>query len=332
MLFLIMALLSCQPQSAEDTPVVSAIGRVIKLDDQLDAIIDSASFELLGTGYTWAEGPVWIESEQALLFSDVPNNTIFKWTEGNKVKPFLTPSGSTDFVEKASKEGANGLILDAAGRLILCQHGDRRVARLNASFKEPTAEFESLATAFEGKLFNSPNDIAMNKAGQFFFTDPPYGLEKEADRELNFQGVYRIDTTGAVVLLTDKLSRPNGIGLSPDESVLYVANSDPEKAIWMAYDLDSLGNIRHERVFYDATPEVLKARGLPDGLKVDQNGNVFATGPGGVWIFSPEGKHLGTISIYGVPVANCAFNAEQSELFLTAQNLLIKVSLKSNKS
>jgi gluconolactonase len=182
---------------------------------------------------------------------------------------------------------------------------------------------------FQGKKLNSPNDAAFSDSGDLYFTDPPYGLEKNVDdplKELDFQGVYKLDTQGELYLLTDRMTRPNGIALSVDQTKLYVANSDPEQAIWMEYNILEDGSIDQGRIFYDATSEVGKVKGLPDGLKVHPSGTIFATGPGGVWIFSPEGKHLGTIST-GQATSNCALGNGNRYLYITADMYLMRVAL-----
>ncbi len=212
---------------------------------------------------------------------------------------------------------------------MLCQHGDRRVARLEAPLSAPEPRFSTLADRYEGRRLNSPNDGVYDSTGNLYFTDPPYGLAGGADdpaRELPFSGVYRLGVDGRLTLLTKELSRPNGIALSPDERTLYVANSDPERAIWMAYELLADGTLGDGRVFFDATARVGKRPGLPDGLKVDGAGNLFATGPGGVWVLSPEGRHLGTI-LTTQATANCAFDADGSTLYMTADDYLLRIRL-----
>jgi gluconolactonase len=221
-------------------------------------------------------------------------------------------------------------VLSPDGALVLCQHGDRRVAVMNASLNDPKPEYETLAATYEGKRLNSPNDACYHSNGDLYFTDPPYGLEGNVNdpaKEIDFQGVYRLTSEGQAHLLTDKLTRPNGIAFSPDEKKLYVANSDPEKALWMIYNVLGDGNIDEGRVFFDATSKVGKEKGLPDGLKVNKKGYVFATGPGGVWVFNPEGKHLGTIKTTQA-TANCAFDVEEKTLYITADMFLLRVNLK----
>lgn len=309
-----------------------ATGSIERLQPELDALIPKdAKIEIIAEGFEWSEGPVWVADHDMLLFSDVPENKIFKWTETGGLEEYLSPSGfSGEQIEGEKQEGSNGLLLDAEGRLILCQHGNRQMARMDAPLHQPEPKYISLATAWQNKRFNSPNDAAFDRNADLYFTDPPYGLPKgetDPSREISFHGVYHLSAkTGTVTLLSDALSRPNGIALSPDEKTLYVANSDPNRAIWMAFDLDE-GKVSNGRVFFDATDKVGVEKGLPDGLKVDKSGNIWATGPGGVLIFSPQGKHLGTIKT-GQGTANCAFNSDQSVFYMTADMYLLRLILK----
>ena len=302
---------------------------VERLSAELDRLVSpDAQLEVLGEGYKWSEGPLWLPSLDLLIFSDVPENKIYYWKEGEGVQLYLQPSGYTGD-ESPTREGSNGLLLDPEGRLVLCQHGDRRVARMEAPLDEPAADFSTIVDRYEGKRFNSPNDLVYDSRGNLYFTDPPYGLPQQAEdpeRELDHHGVYRLGADGQLTLLTDELSRPNGIALSPDEKTLYVANSDPERAIWMAYDLSAEGQISNGRVLFDATERVPDEPGLPDGLKVDKEGYLFATGPGGVFVFKPDGMHLGTIRT-GRATANCAFNADQTALYMTADDRLMRIGL-----
>lgn len=303
---------------------------VERLSPALDALVPAdASIEVIATGFDWTEGPLWLESERTLIFSDVPANTVFAWREGEEARPWLRPSGYTGERPRGGEPGANGLALDPDGRLLLCQHGDRRIARLAASLAEPEPAFETIAARYDGRRFNSPNDLVVDASGNVWFTDPPYGLEGGPDdpaRELDVFGVYRVGPDGTVELVIDDLSRPNGIGFSPDEDVLYVANSDPERAIWMAYRVAADGSLSDGRVFFDATAEVDEGPGLPDGLEVDRAGNVFATGPGGVWVFSPAGEPLGRI-VTGRATANLAFDADERVLYVTADDRVLRVRL-----
>ncbi|RDC63880.1 SMP-30/gluconolactonase/LRE family protein [Adhaeribacter pallidiroseus] len=319
---------SATPMS--QTPITTT-GTIEKFDNALDQIIKpGAKIEILAKGFTWSEGPLWLPQENKLIFCDIPPNTIYQWTEKSGLEVYLKPSGYTGTIPRGGEVGSNGLILDKEGRLVLCQHGDRRMARLDAPLDAPVPKFFTIADRYEGKKLNSPNDAVYKSNGDLYFTDPPYGLEKNMDdpaKELPYQGVYRVTPDGTVHLLTKELSRPNGLAFSPDEKTLYIANSDPKRAIWMAYDVQPDGSIANGRVFFDATAMLQKEPGNPDGLKVAQNGVLFATGPGGVLIFSPEGKHLGTIKT-GQSTANCAFNPDQSVLYITAHMYLMRVKIK----
>ncbi|TVQ00007.1 MAG: SMP-30/gluconolactonase/LRE family protein [Balneolaceae bacterium] len=305
-------------------------GFVDVLDDELENILNiHAEPEILGKGFQWTEGPVWVEEHSFLLFSEIPANTIHRWSESDGITPYLNPAGYTGDSGRGGELGSNGLIIGINGELLLCQHGDRRIARMEAPLHQPAAEFTTIAGTYLGSRFNSPNDLVQHSSGSIYFTDPPYGLEGYVDdpeRELDFQGVYRVDTDGTVTLLTDELSRPNGLAFSPDESLLYVANSDPGRAIWMVYDVLEDGGIANGRLFYDATEHVGAEPGLPDGMKVKNDGYVFATGPGGVWIISPDAKPLGIIKT-GEFISNVAFDAEESTLFMTANSYLLRLKL-----
>jgi gluconolactonase len=309
------------------------IGSIERLDPSVNSIVkENAKIEVLGEGYEWSEGPVWVASENMLLFSDVPTNKIYKWTEEKGVELYLTPSGYTGSEPSKSKEpGSNGLTLDTNGKLILCQHGDRRVARLDSDYRNPKPNFVTLADRFQGKRFNSPNDVVVRKNGDVFFTDPPYGLpnqENDSTKEITFHGVYKISRDGSVTLLVDSLTRPNGLAFTPDEKTLIVANSDPEKAVWYAFDLDENDSIRNQRIFYDVTNNFkIEGMGLPDGLRIDKEGNIFATGPGGVWIFNKDGKVIGKIKL-PQPTANCALADDGKTLFLTSDMYLLRIRLR----
>ena len=318
--------------SCKVTNEVRTTGSIEKLDPALESIIDAdAKIEVLAEGYKWSEGPVWIESEQMLLFSDVPNNTIYKWTEKDGAQVYLKPSGYTGETPSTSKEpGSNGLTLDTTGKLILCQHGDRRVARLDAPFNDPKPTFITVADRFEGKRFSSPNDAVVRSNGDIFFTDPPYGLpgqDEDSTKEISFNGVYKVSAAGAVTLVVDSLTRPNGIALTPDEKTVIVANSDPAKARWYAFDLAENDSVVNARILYDATENTKTEKGLPDGLRIDKQGNIYATGPGGIWIFNKEGKVIGKIRL-PEPTANCALTNDEKTLYITSNMYLLRVKLR----
>jgi gluconolactonase len=315
------------PGSSKGAGNYPTFGSIERKDPRLDRIVPrDAVIEKLAEGFDWSEGPVWVKSGGYLLFSDVPMNTVFRWKEGEKPSVYLKPSGYTGATERGGEPGSNGLTLDPTGKLVLCQHGDRRVARLGDDGKS----FVTLADRFEGKRFNSPNDVVFKSNGDFYFTDPPYGLLKlNADpaKELPFNGVYRVSKGGQVTLLTKEMTFPNGLALSPDEKTLYVANSDPKLAIWMAFPVQDDGTLGKGRVFADVTKMVSPTRkGLPDGMKVDRAGNLFATGPGGVLVFDPDGTHLGTIDT-NEATANCGWGGDGSTLYITADMYLGRIRL-----
>ena len=304
------------------------IGSIDRIDPELASIIDdNAAMEVLSQGYEWSEGPLWIESENMLVFSDVPTNTVYKWTEADSIEVYLKPSGYTGESDSNSdEEGSNGLALSPDGKLVLCQHGDRRLAAMDAPLRSPQSKFTSVADNYQGKKFNSPNDVAVRKNGDYFFTDPPYGMPKNASQEIPFQGVYKV-SNGTVTLLVDSITRPNGIAFTPDENKILVANSDPKKAIWYSFDVTPNDELTNARIFYDATEAASTEQGLPDGLKIDKRGNVFATGPGGVWILNANGKLLGKIKIPAA-TANCALSSDEKTLFITADTYLLRLRMR----
>jgi gluconolactonase len=297
----------------------------------MDAYVPKdAKIEKLAEGLDWAEGPVWVKDGGYLLFSDVPHNVVHRWSPDKGLSEFLKPSGFTGKEAPAGikEPGSNGLAIGPDGLLVLCQHGDRRVARLGKN-----GEFETIVDRFEGKRFNSPNDLCFDKAGNLYFTDPPYGLPKtfsDPMRELPFTGVYRFGKDGKLTLLTKDMTAPNGIALSPDEKTLYVANSDGKLPVVMAFTLKGDGTVDAGRVMFDMSAEMKTGKkGAPDGLKVAADGTLFATGPGGVHVITPDGKHLGTIAPgTDFPTANCAFgDADGKTLYMTSDMLLCRVRL-----
>ena len=309
--------------SPEAPPADPGAGSVLRASEALDGIVaEGTPVEKLAGGMGFTEGPVWIKGETPhLLFSDIPGNAIMRWAEGD--------SEASVFYDQMFRgeprevpAGSNGLILDAQGRLLACEHGNRRISRLE------DGEWVSVVDNYEGSRLNSPNDAAWHPNGWLYFTDPPYGLVGQDDseeKELDFNGIYRLNyDTGEVQLLNREQTRPNGIGFSPDGATAYVANSDGAMKVWMAYDVTEEGLFENGRVFFDANAE--EAPGMPDGLKLDTEGNVYATGPGGVWIFSPDGEHLGTIQPDEVP-ANVAWGDDGSTLYMTARTGLYRIKL-----
>jgi len=327
---LMIVMFGCNEEPTTESPTYETIGSIEVMDERLNDVLNvDARPEIIGEGFSWSEGPVWVEEHGFLLFSDVPENTIFKWTEEDGITEYLSPSGYSGDSERGGEIGSNGLIISNDGRLILCQHGDRRIVEMDAPLDQPQPEFITKADHYEGGRFNSPNDVIQHSDGSIYFTDPPYGLEGYVDdplRELDFQGVYRIDPDGEVQLLTDELTRPNGLAFSQDESLLYVANSDGSRALWMVYDVREDGGIENGRIFYDATDHVGDAPGMPDGMKVNSEGTLFATGPGGLWIFSPDGTPLGRVET-GEFISNGAFNADESVFYMTADSYILRLHL-----
>lgn len=301
-------------------------------DDALEIIEPNSKIEILASGFEWTEGPLWIEDGKYVLFSDIPNNKVYKLDSKNDTTTYLSPSGFSENDFKGSEPGSNGLLLNPEGELILMQHGDRRVSKMTAPLNIPNEAYEPLITNYKGKRLNSPNDGVFDKMGNLYFTDPPYGLPKrlsDPEKELDFQGVYCLLTTGELVLIDSEIKFPNGIGLSSDEKVLYVAESNPDKAVWYRFDLTDPGKATNKIIFVDATDLVDEEGqpGLPDGLKVHSSGNIFATGPGGVWVFNPDGKVMAKIRT-GQKTANCALTKDEKTLFMTADDYILSVALK----
>lgn len=302
------------------------MGRIIYEDPAFEKLLPkSVKVEVLSTGFDWSEGPVWNKEGNYLLFSDVPKNTVYKWEEKSGLSVFLQPSGYTGLGDYSDERGSNGLYIDKQGRLITCEHGDRRISAmpLNVGGKV------TLSDSYDGKRLNSPNDVVQHPAnGNYYFTDPPYGLLKKQDdasRELKQFGVYRIDNDRKTTLQIDDLTRPNGLAFSPDGKTLYIAQSDPIKAIWMSYPVDGSGNIGKGKLLYDATSMVKAGmNGLPDGMKVDKDGNIWSSGPGGLLVLSPQGKLLGRIEM-GELTSNCAWGNDGSMLYLTVDGYLCRI-------
>jgi gluconolactonase len=322
-----MTTTNLQSAAAEDKSP-RTVGTIERLNPALDKLIPAdAEMEVIGEGIEWCEGPAWIKDGEFLLFSDIPNNAVMKWDAKSGVKQYLKPAGYTGKEPRGGESGSNGLTTDRKGRLILCQHGDRRVARLDSSYENPKPKYVTIADRFDGKRFNSPNDAVVHSSGSIYFTDPPYGLEKNMDdpaKELDFQGVYRIAPDGKVTLLTKEMERPNGIGLSPDEKTLYVANSDNVRNIVVAFPIKADGTLGKLREIFDARELINERPGSCDGLTVDQQGNVFVTVPGGVAILSPAGKHLGNL-VTNDRTANCEFGEDGSTLFICANHNLLRI-------
>ena len=302
------------------------IGSVERINPEMDLYVPRGSeVEILARGFGWSEGPVWVDQLNAVLFSDVRNNKVYRWDDKNGLSVFLDPSGFTGIVPANKKAGSNGLTLNSKNELVLAMHGDRRIAKLK-SWNEKT--FETIVNRYEGNLFSSPNDLVYAKNGDLYFTDPPYGLKdfnNDGLKELPYNGVYKLSYSGSLSLIIDDLSIPNGIAISNDQKTLYVNVSDREDMKIMAYDVTSSG-VTNGRVFFDGNELAKKDNGSFDGLKIHPSGTIFSTGPGGVLVIKPDGTHLGTIRTEKSS-ANCAFDSSFQNLYMTSHMYLTRIKL-----
>jgi gluconolactonase len=310
---LLLLVAGCKPKAE-----VHPIGEFTAENDQFWQVISrEAVVERIGIAFEFTEGPAW-HPDGFLIFSDIPGNTIYRWTE-KKFVVFRTPSNQ-----------ANGLLTESNGSVLACEHGSRSITRYS-----PDEEVSVVVDQYKGRRLNSPNDLCKSSTGAIYFTDPPWGLEKQnedPDKELPFNGVFRYQK-GALTLIDSTLSWPNGIALSPDERYLYVANmeilrvngADEYQVHWMRYTLNGRGEVVEKIIFFTAIDTSLP--GGPDGMKVDQLGNLFVTGPGGILVVDSTGNHLGTIGI-PIPATNLAFGPKEKEIFITARSTLYRVQLK----
>jgi gluconolactonase len=309
----------------------ATIGKIHRISPELDAVLDTtAKIEVIAQGFKWSEGPVWVAKGGFLLFTDVPNNKIHQWSASKGLSLFLDKAGYDEAVEYSSEPGANGLIINKKGHLVACEHGNRRVSEmpLNKPKKKKT-----VAHLLDGKKLNSPNDVVQARSGDYYFTDPPYGLPKrgadEPAKELPFQGVYRIDKKGRLSVQNKDISRPNGLALNPDQRILYVASSDDREPYIYAFPVKSDGNLGEKSIFY--------AAGGSDGLKVDKKGNLYVTSrvpkgaqTGDVLIINPSGKMIGRIDLGGRLTSNVAFGEDGRTLFITCTDKVLRVRLKAS--
>ena len=288
---------------------------ITRLDPRFDQLVPKeALVEMIADGFTWVEGPVWHKQGGYLLFSDIPANSIYKWTPTEGISLFLKNSGYSGATPFAGKEpGSNGLAFDANGRLVLCRHGDRQIGRLEAD-----GTISTVADRYDGHRLNSPNDLVHRSNGDLYFTDPPFGLPMLFDDpdKAPVQGVYRVAKDGTVTRLITDIVAPNGLDFSPDEKTLYVSDVDPKRAAWLAYDVKDDGTVASGRVFFDATRWRKDPFFGPDGFKVDKQGNIFGARPGGLSVIAPDGTLLGTIET-GRPTSNVAWGEDGHTLFIT---------------
>lgn len=324
--FLMTAALLTACASAESpAPAYPAVGRIVAIDPAFHRIVAAdARIERIAEGFQWAEGPLWVPGGHYLLFNDVPGNTMHRWSPREGASVFLQPSGYDGPELSGLREaGANGMDIEPQGTVLLADSGTRVIARLDPT----TRRRATVAATFNGKRFNSPNDLVRRSDGVVFFTDPPYGLKGIDESPLKEQpvnGVYRLDLDGSVHLLEGSLRFPNGVALSPDERTLYVANSDRERPVWMAYRLDERGNVIDRRVLADASDLVATTEGAPDGLTVSREGYLFASAPGGLLVMDADGKRLGRIET-GARVSNAAFGDDGRTLYLTSHTFVARV-------
>lgn len=326
--YLFTLLLATSLYGQKEYPV---IGTVERLSEKINTLISTeAKIEVLATGFGWSEGPVWVPNLHGVVFSDVRKNKAYLWTKSGGLDVFLDPSGHTGYAPSNRVTGSNGLALDAQGNLIICQHGDRRIAQL-VSWEFETPQYKTIVDQFQNKRFNSPNDLVLDSKGQIYFTDPPYGFKNQDNdslKELEENGVYLWSKDDGATLLDNSLHRPNGIALSLDEKTLFVANSHPDNPVIIAFDIQN-GSLSNRRVFFDGTDLSKNSKNIGnfDGLKVHSSGNIFATGPGGVLVLDATGNHLGTIRLDGRPAANCGFGPDENYLYITAQDILVRIDL-----
>ncbi|WP_139955924.1 sulfatase-like hydrolase/transferase [Flavicella sediminum] len=305
-------------------------GKIVRLDAALDNIISkNARVELIAEGFNWSEGPAWFSKGQKLVFSDVPENKAYEWNDITGLKLFLAPSGGIANTSAKKVKGSNGLLVDKKGNLLLCQVADRRISKLT-EYKSPNeVTFNPLTTNYKGAKFNSPNDLTFDNYNNIYFTDPTFGLGLGKKSDIGFNGVYFLAQNGEAKLVTKDIKLPNGIAVSNDNKTLYVADSDKNYPKIYAFDIVKNEKVENGRIFFDATKLYKSSREkqCPDGMKVDKNGNLFVAGPGGVLIITPEGKHIGTINT-DRKTGNCVFSDDGRFLFITADDLILRVNLR----
>ena len=326
LVFVLPLWVSCVPRAGVVPGPVEGLAVEMTVPGKAQSLFGTdPTFEVLLENLDWSEGPL-VLPDGRVLCSDVPRNHVLTWSDTGRKGVYLTNSG--DAADDYSKEpGSNGLAVDGSGALLLCQHGSRRVARMDAPLDAPAPSYTSLADRYQGKRFNSPNDLVVARDGSVLFTDPPYGLPQGLEPELDFCGVYRVDPRGRVSLLTKEYSRPNGIGLSPDGATLYIGNSDGKRAVVTATPiLDSTFALGEPRVLLDATPLTGELPGLPDGLTVSRSGRIFATGPGGVWVMEPDGSVIARVRSPAA-VSNVALSPAEDWLYLTNDDRLVRVKI-----
>jgi gluconolactonase len=320
----IAAALLVAPLAAQGPGTPSVEGRITRLDPRFDRLIPAAArLEQISAGHEWVEGPLWDRRSGCLLFSDIPRNAIYRWCEGRGESVFLARSGYTGAETFTGAEpGSNGLTFDSAGRVVMAEHGDRRISRLEDDGRKTT-----LVDRYQGRRINSPNDVIFAANGDLLFTDPPWGLPKwwsDPAKELRWNGVYRLRPDGRLELLTDEFEAPNGIALSPDGGTLVLSESKPEVGAWYAYPVRPDGSLGPRRRLLDARPWTVGRKGVPDGLKLDRESHVFGGGPGGVYLIHPDGTLLGVIET-GSATSNTAWGDDGTVLYITAGTRVFRI-------
>ncbi|MGI4883662.1 MAG: SMP-30/gluconolactonase/LRE family protein [Janthinobacterium lividum] len=326
--FLLGALgaLVAAPAAAQAPARFLTTGRIVRQGPALDQVVaPGAQLEIIASGFGHVEGPVWVADSSMLLFSDTPTRTIYRWTADNKRTKFLEYSGYTGRMPYSKEPGSNGMALDGRGNLLICEHGDRRLAVLPLAEKSGK---RTLADNCNGERFNSPNDVVASANGTLYFTDPPFGLPQQANdprREAPVGALYRRAPDGKVTRETTELARPNGLAFSPDGRTLYVSNADSLRPVILAYDVKGDGRLGKSRPFFDMSQVAgRRPKEAPDGLKTDAAGNVYASGFGGILVLSPQGQHLGTLDP-GASTANCAWGDDGRTLYITAGTFVCRV-------
>ncbi len=324
LVLLVLAGAACQASDTVDADFVV-------YDERFHDLIKKGSkVEVLANDFGWAEGPVWASSLDALLFSDLAADQIYRWDTTNGLSVFLSPSGPSPDDKPRTWGGSNGLAIDAEGRLLLAQQGRRSLARMGAPLDDPAPDHDVLVTKFAGSSINSPNDLVVHRSGDVYFTDPPYGLagfENSPDIELGFFGVFRLSPSGELSLVTDELKKPNGIALSPDQSTLYVSNSEAGSERIIAIPLDDEDGPGQSSVFFDASDLSEDGEGSTDGMTVHPSGFLFVSIPGGMAVLSPAGELLGKISLG--QVTNMTLDTSSSKLYVTTPNRLLRIDIQN---
>ena len=302
---------------------------IVVYDDRFYKFINADSqAQVLADGLGWAEGPVWVDSLDALLFSDVAEDKIYRWDETSGLTDYLFPSGHAPDSMGSAWRGSNGLAIDNSGALVLAQQSSRRLARMSAPVSKPAPEYEILASHFNGKSLNSPNDLSVHRSGDIYFTDPPYGLdgfEKSPAIELDLFGVFRLSRDNKLSVVTGDLEKPNGIALSADYSTLYVSNSETGKAQIIAIELDGQGNPKNSRLFFDGGHLIAEGPGSTDGMTMHPSDYLFVSIPNGLGVLSSKGKLLGKVVIG--QVTNLALDDTATQLFITTPKRLLKLRI-----